>query len=178
MAALTELRKQCSSLIDPVAEIMVMKELPQPRPTFILRRGAYDAPTDPVSRDTPAALLPFSPGWPRNRLGLARWVTDPETALDRASNVNRWWQSDLRPGNRGNPRRFRQPGTASLASRIARLAGAELHRLGLEREGTMAADRDLGDLPASLGRLLRSFWLMIRTTSCSDEARGSGFRPR
>ena len=49
LAALTELRKQRSSLIDPVAEIMVMKELPQPRPTFILRRGAYDAPTDPVA---------------------------------------------------------------------------------------------------------------------------------
>ena len=50
LAALTELRKQRSALVDPVAEIMVMEELPQPRPTFILRRGAYDAPTEPVAR--------------------------------------------------------------------------------------------------------------------------------
>ncbi len=50
LAALTELRKQRSGLVDPVAEIMVMKELPQPRPTFVLRRGAYDAPGEPVTR--------------------------------------------------------------------------------------------------------------------------------
>jgi Protein of unknown function (DUF1553)/Protein of unknown function (DUF1549)/Concanavalin A-like lectin/glucanases superfamily/Planctomycete cytochrome C len=93
LADLKELRRERSALADPVAEIMVMKELPQPRPTFVLRRGAYDAPTEPVSRNTPAALFPFAPDWPRNRLGLARWVTDPRQPLSARVTVNRWWQS-------------------------------------------------------------------------------------
>jgi hypothetical protein len=93
LAALTELRKQRSALVDPVAEIMVMKELPRPRPTFVLRRGAYDAPTEPVARNTPPALLPFASDWPRNRLGLARWVTDPKQPLTARVTINRWWQS-------------------------------------------------------------------------------------
>src|SRR5208337_160115 len=93
LADLKELRRQRSALVDPVAEIMVMKELPQPRPAFVLRRGAYDAPTEPVSRNTPAALLPLVPDWPRSRLGLARWVTDPRQPLTARVTVNRWWQS-------------------------------------------------------------------------------------
>ncbi len=93
LADLKELRRQRSALVDPVAEIMVMKELPQPRPAFVLRRGAYDAPAEPVSRKTPAALLPFASDWPRNRLGLARWVTDPKQPLTARVTVNRWWQS-------------------------------------------------------------------------------------
>src|SRR5262249_15112469 len=81
LSGLKDLRKQRSSLVDPVAEIMVMKELPQPRPTFILHRGAYDAPTERVTRDTLACLPPMASEWPRNRLGLARWVTDPKQPL-------------------------------------------------------------------------------------------------
>ena len=63
-----------------------MEELPEPRPTFILTRGAYDAPkTDAnrVGRDTFAKILiPFPKDAPRNRLGLAQWLTDPRHPLD------------------------------------------------------------------------------------------------
>jgi hypothetical protein len=110
LAALKELRRQRSILVDPVAEIMVMKELPQPRPTFVLRRGAYDAPAEPVSRDTPAALNPFSPDWPRNRLGLARWVTDPRNPLTARVTVNRWWQSIFGRGIVATPEDFGSQG--------------------------------------------------------------------
>ena len=48
-----------NDLVSQVRQIMVMKELPQPRPTRILRRGAYDAPGEPVGADTPASILPF-----------------------------------------------------------------------------------------------------------------------
>ena len=102
--------RQRSALVDPVAEIMVMKELPQPRPTFVLRRGAYDAPTEPVARDTPAALLPFAPDWPRNRLGLARWVTDPKQPLTARVTVNRWWQSIFGRGIVATPEDFGSQG--------------------------------------------------------------------
>ena len=44
-----------SKLEEPMQEVPVMEELPEPRPTYILARGAYDAPkTDAnrVGRDT------------------------------------------------------------------------------------------------------------------------------
>ncbi|MGC8640165.1 MAG: DUF1553 domain-containing protein [Isosphaeraceae bacterium] len=110
LAELTDLRKKRSALIDPVPEIMVMKELPRPRPTFVLRRGAYDAPTEPVTRNTPAALLPFSPAWSRNRLGLARWVTDPKQPLTARVIVNRYWQSLFGRGIVATPEDFGSQG--------------------------------------------------------------------
>ena len=54
-----------------------MRDLPQRRPTYLLKRGAYDAPTVPVFPQTPAVFPPLPDDAPRNRLGLAQWLTDP-----------------------------------------------------------------------------------------------------
>lgn len=110
LASLEKSRKDRSTLVDPLPEIMVMKELPQPRPTFVLRRGAYDAPTEPVTRETPKALLPFSPDWPRNRLGLAKWVTDSKQPLTARVIVNRYWQSIFGRGIVATPEDFGSQG--------------------------------------------------------------------
>jgi hypothetical protein len=76
-----------------VNEIMTMEERAQPRPAYVLARGNYDAPKDrPAGRDTPAALPPFPANAPRNRLGLARWLTDPHHPLTARVAVNRLWQ--------------------------------------------------------------------------------------
>src|SRR5204862_3872573 len=72
--------------------IMVMEEMPQPKPAYILKRGAYDQHGDPVSSDTPAVLPAFPTDTPRNRLGLARWLTSPENPLLARVTVNRAWQ--------------------------------------------------------------------------------------
>src|SRR3954462_865349 len=72
--------------------MMVMQELPRPKPAFVLKRGAYDAPGDPVSADTPHFLPPFPSSEPRNRLGLARWILSPENTLTARVTVNRFWQ--------------------------------------------------------------------------------------
>jgi Protein of unknown function (DUF1549)/Protein of unknown function (DUF1553)/Concanavalin A-like lectin/glucanases superfamily/Planctomycete cytochrome C len=93
LAALNSLRQKHSMLVDPVPEIMVMKEMPRPRPTYLLKRGAYDAPTDRVEPGTPASLPPFESSWPRNRLGLAHWLTGPQHPLTARVAVNRWWQA-------------------------------------------------------------------------------------
>ncbi len=47
------LREEENQLVADVPEIMVMEEMPTPRPAHLLARGAYDAPGDVVSRDTP-----------------------------------------------------------------------------------------------------------------------------
>jgi hypothetical protein len=72
--------------------VSVMKELETPRPTFILNRGVYDAPTLPVSANTPDKILPFSDQFPRNRLGLAQWTVDPKNPLTSRVFVNLIWQ--------------------------------------------------------------------------------------
>ncbi|HEX3988163.1 MAG TPA: DUF1553 domain-containing protein [Verrucomicrobiae bacterium] len=80
---------------NPVQETSVMEELPQPRPTFVLARGRYDAPkTDAarVTRTTPGVLPPFPAGAPHNRLGLAEWLTEPNHPLTARVAVNRYWQ--------------------------------------------------------------------------------------
>jgi len=66
--------------------------MPRPKPAHILRRGAYDAPGDAVSENTPAALPPLPPDAPRNRLGLARWLFSDSNPLAARVAVNRLWQ--------------------------------------------------------------------------------------
>ena len=104
--ALKELRDQRSKLIDPIQEIMVMKETAQPRQSYLLARGAYDARTDPVSPETPEALPPMDSGLPKNRLGLAQWLTSPNQPLTARVTVNRYWQMLFGKGLVATPEDF------------------------------------------------------------------------
>jgi hypothetical protein len=79
-------------LLAPIPEIMVMDELPNPKPASILIRGNYDQPGEPVTANTPAVLPPFPTQSPRNRLGLADWLLDTEHPLMARVTVNRYWQ--------------------------------------------------------------------------------------
>ncbi len=86
------LRQQESQTIQPIPEVMVMEEMAKPKPAYVLKRGAYDAPGERVSMNTPAALPPFPADQPRNRLGLARWLFAPDHPLTARVAVNRFWQ--------------------------------------------------------------------------------------
>jgi hypothetical protein len=72
--------------------VMVMEDMPKPRPTFMLDKGLYNKPGEKVTAGTPGALPPMSPGAPINRLGLARWIVAPENPLTARVTVNRLWQ--------------------------------------------------------------------------------------
>ena len=97
--ALQKARTKRSEAVDGVTEIMVMREMAQRRQTHVLRRGAYDAPTDPVDAGTPAAFPRLPTGGalgteaPPDRLALARWLTDPSHPLTARVAVNRIWQA-------------------------------------------------------------------------------------
>lgn len=93
LAGLRDLRRARSASGDGLPEIMTMRELPSPKPAFVLARGAYDAPTDPVSARTPEFLPPLTGAAPANRLGLARWTVARENPLTARVLVNRLWQS-------------------------------------------------------------------------------------
>ncbi len=70
-----------------------MRELPQPKKAYVLFRGQYDQHREEVYAGTPAVLPPMAAGLPRNRLGLARWLTDRGHPLTARVTVNRFWQS-------------------------------------------------------------------------------------
>lgn len=109
-AELQKLRKEETKLIDTVSEIMVMKDLPMQRPTFVLTRGAYDQPADEVKPNTPAAVLPFSEELAPNRLGLAKWLFDKENPLTSRVMVNRIWQMHFGKGLVSTPEDFGNQG--------------------------------------------------------------------
>ena len=58
----------------------------------VLNRGMYDQPLERVIAGTPAALPPMEESWPRNRLGLARWLVDEDNPLTSRVTANRFWQ--------------------------------------------------------------------------------------
>jgi Protein of unknown function (DUF1553)/Protein of unknown function (DUF1549)/Concanavalin A-like lectin/glucanases superfamily/Planctomycete cytochrome C len=89
---LRELQRQKASLEASIVTLMVMQELPQPRPAFVLNRGAYDAKGASVDRGVPAVLPALPKLWPNNRLGLARWLVSTENPLTARVTVNRFWQ--------------------------------------------------------------------------------------
>jgi hypothetical protein len=87
-----ELRERRQKFEDDLPGLMVMEEMREPRPTFLLKRGAYDAPGERVERGVPAALPPMPQELPQNRLGFARWLVSPAHPLTARVAVNRFWQ--------------------------------------------------------------------------------------
>ena len=72
--------------------VMVLAERKEPRDTFVLVRGVWDKHGDKVTPDVPQALVGWPEGAPRNRLGLARWLTAKENPLTARVTVNHLWQ--------------------------------------------------------------------------------------
>ena len=81
----------------PVASTTILhmaeREPANHRVTHLLERGSWDRPLHPVEPQTPRALHPFPEGAPRNRLGFARWLTDPRSPLTARVAVNQTWQA-------------------------------------------------------------------------------------
>ena len=109
-AGLQQLRAQENALLNDIPEIMSMQEMPKPRPTFLLKRGAYDSPGEAVERDTPASLPPFPANAPRNRLGLAQWLVDRQNPLTARVVVNRIWKMHFGRGLVATPDDFGSQG--------------------------------------------------------------------
>jgi hypothetical protein len=90
-AELALLNRERGAFYETIPTVMVMKDREQPRGTFLLKRGAYDAPLDRVTPAVPGFLPPLPEDSPRNRLGLARWLVDPRNPLTARATVNRFW---------------------------------------------------------------------------------------
>jgi len=90
--SLTKLRKQENEILTEQEEIMTMHDRAEYRPTFVLNRGAYDAPTkEQVFPRTPTKFSSFE-GYPKNRLGLSKWLLADSNPLFARVAANRYWQ--------------------------------------------------------------------------------------
>jgi hypothetical protein len=89
--AAQEADRKVAKLKEAIPTVMVMRDSEKPRQAYVLNRGAYDAPGEPVAPATPAALPPMPEDANADRLGLARWLVDPKNPLPARVTVNRYW---------------------------------------------------------------------------------------
>ena len=88
-----KLNKSIEDLQKTFTTTLVAQELPKPRETRILERGEYNMPIgDPLEPDVPAVMGSFPEGAPKNRLGLAQWLTSRDQPLVSRVLINRVWQ--------------------------------------------------------------------------------------
>lgn len=72
--------------------VSVMGERDTVRPTYLLDRGLYDAPSERVYPGTPESILPFDTAqFSSNRLGLSQWTFSEENPLTSRVFVNQLW---------------------------------------------------------------------------------------
>ena len=81
-------RKIFSDSTENIKELMVMQEMAKPKKTYLLSRGQYDAPSKEVFPNTPERIFPFPTHLPKNRYGLAQWLTDERNPLTARVAVN------------------------------------------------------------------------------------------
>lgn len=98
----TELRSQAETLKqerqrleDSIPSTFVFRDMPSPRESFVMMRGAYDKKGDPVQPEVFAFLPPLQKADPAaraSRLDLAKWLVAPNHPLTARVTVNRFWQ--------------------------------------------------------------------------------------
>ena len=89
-----------------------MEEVKDLRNTYILNRGAYDAPSETVvDGGMPNNILKFDNRFPKNRLGLTRWLFDPKNPLTARVAVNNLWQQLFGTGIVATPTDFGNQGS-------------------------------------------------------------------
>jgi hypothetical protein len=113
-----------------IPRVMVMADLPQPRPTFILEKGLYDKPRDAVSAAVPAKLPRLPEGAPTNRLGLAQWLVSPDQPLTARVTVNRVWQQFFGIGLVKTPEDFGVQGERPVHAELLDWLAAEFVESG------------------------------------------------
>lgn len=111
MAEATEsVKKQIKGLTHEIKKLeryskgmaMVMQELPNRRPTYLLKRGDYQHPdtSEVISPSLPVAFMNADKQQAplRDRLELARWIVRAENPLTARVTVNRLWQHHFGTG--------------------------------------------------------------------------------
>jgi Protein of unknown function (DUF1553)/Protein of unknown function (DUF1549)/Planctomycete cytochrome C len=94
-------REKRKAVDDATPRTFIFRDLDKPRESFVMIRGQYDKPGEPVQADVPAVLPGLaepSPGTRRTRMDLAKWLFTPENPLVARVMVNRYWQQVMGTG--------------------------------------------------------------------------------
>lgn len=89
---MTDLDQKLESAEQKLPTTMVMVQKEKPNPAYVLMRGDFQNPGERVEPDVPAIFPRMPTDQPRNRLGLAHWLTDPQHPLVARVVVNRLWK--------------------------------------------------------------------------------------
>lgn len=89
---LAEIQKIRTDYDNAIPTTLVMADMAQARETFTLIRGAYDKKGEKVTAGVPAIFPPIPKDAPLNRLGLARWLVQPNHPMTSRVTINRFWQ--------------------------------------------------------------------------------------
>lgn len=86
---------------------LVAQDLAKPRETKVLERGEYNMPIgNPLEPGVPAVMGSLPEGAPKNRLGLAQWLTSRDQPLVSRVLINRVWQRTFGHGLVRTPEDF------------------------------------------------------------------------
>ena len=121
----------------PIPEVMIMEDIEPPRDTYVLTRGMYDAPTIKVNSGTPESILPFPDDYPRNRLGLAWWLTTSKNPLTSRVAVNRYWQLIFGHGIVSTPDDFGSQGSLPTHPLLLDWLAVEFMESGWDLKGLL-----------------------------------------
>ncbi len=109
---------------------MVMKEMAERRPAFLLVRGDFQQKGTRVQPNVPAIFKGLPEDAPRNRLGLARWLVDPEHPLTARVAVNRLWTRFFGTGLVRTPEDFGVRGDFPTHPQLLDWLAVEFMRIG------------------------------------------------
>ena len=126
-----QLIKQRTDATARFTTTLVARDLAKPRKTRLLDRGEYNLPTgEPLQPDVLKVMNPFPEGAPRNRLGLARWLTSREQPVVSRVLVNRIWQRVFGAGLVRTPEDFGLQGQQPTHPELLDWLAVELHDSG------------------------------------------------
>lgn len=102
-----QLASQSADAESQFTTTLVAKELPAPRETKVLDRGEYNLPKgEPLQPAVPNVMGALPADAPKNRLGLAQWLTSKDNPLVARVLVNRFWQQTFGYGLVRTPEDF------------------------------------------------------------------------
>ena len=126
-----DLGERLAALEGEFTTSLVAQDLSAPRPTHVLRRGEYNLPIgEPLKPGVVTVMGSFPEGAPRNRLGLARWLTSREQPLVARVLVNRLWQRTFGAGLVRTPEDFGRQGEQPTHPELLDWLAVELHDSG------------------------------------------------
>ncbi|MEO0477597.1 MAG: DUF1549 and DUF1553 domain-containing protein, partial [Planctomycetota bacterium] len=96
-AKLIAAEKKLTDASNRAPTALVMRDLPKDkqRETYLFKGGSFLAPDKDggiIEPHTPAALNPFPEDYPKNRLGLAKWLVHEDNPLTARVQANRIWE--------------------------------------------------------------------------------------